>query len=84
MKLEGDGVEETYTLKTFVCVREQVCVCMNFRKISVLCLPLCVYVSVRERENETLALLPPTGSCNPLCFGDLGNLVTKHSRYRFD
>lgn len=84
MKLEGDGVEETYTLKTFVCVREQVCVCMNFRKISVLCLPLCVYVSVRERENETLALLPPTGSCNPLCFGDLGNLVTKHSRCRFD
>lgn len=50
MKLEGDGVEETYTLKTFVCVREQVCVCMNFRKISVLCLPLCVYVSVRERK----------------------------------
>lgn len=45
---------------------------------------VCVCERERERENETLALLPPTGSCNPLCFGDLGNLVTKHSRCRFD
>lgn len=49
MKLEGDGVEETYTLKTFVCVREQVCVCMNFRKISVSA-SVCVCVCERERE----------------------------------
>lgn len=45
---------------------------------------LCVCVRAKERKEGMSLPSPHTCSCNPLCFGDLGNLVTKQSWCPFD
>lgn len=70
--------EITCYKKMCICV----CVCVHGRLIYVRC--VCVHLCLLERKKGSALLLPPTCSCNPLCFGDLGNLVTKHSWGPFD
>lgn len=65
------GVEENYKLEEI----ERVCVWVHE-----LVRQSCLW----ERQKEMPLPLPPTCSCNPLCFGDLGNPVTKHSWCPFD
>lgn len=59
------------------------------RFIYSMCFVLCCVVCVcrRERERKKRPLPPPSlppALVIPLCFGDLGNPVTKHSRGPFD
>lgn len=69
--------------------QEETCACAcTFYIQYVLCVVLCcVRLSERERERKKRPLPPPSlppALVIPLCFGDLGNPVTKHSRGPFD
>lgn len=60
------------------------CVCAAAWTFAVSSLCLFPCACPRERKNERPPPLLHTCSCNPRCFGDLGNLVTKHSWCPFD
>lgn len=62
----------------------RLCVCVCACTFNICALYLCVCVCLSKGKKERPLPLPPTCSCNPLCFGDLGNLVTKHSWGPFD